>query len=145
MQSLGSLTPNSSIGGLSQTDPPALVRNQQTPTIVTNTPNSSVNAGGQVNLTTPEAQTISDNGQIAPGVNLPSSGDGRQPTTSEQQVTTTEAARQTVSASPIADPGLARKLAEMEALIQRIHGMLAPIKKSVVSCYADSPFVDEIA
>ena len=47
MQSLGSLTPNSSIGGSSQTDPPALVRNQQTPTIVTNTPNSSINAGGQ--------------------------------------------------------------------------------------------------
>ncbi|KAM6583535.1 hypothetical protein CsatB_010537 [Cannabis sativa] len=145
MQSLGSLTPNSSIGGSSQMDPPALVRNQQTPTIVTNTPNSSINAGGQVTLTTPEAQTILDNGETAQGVNLPSSGDGRQPTTLEQQVTATEAARQTVSASPIADPGLARKLAEMEALIQRIPGMPAPIKKSAASCYADSPFVDEIA
>ena len=33
----------------------------------------------------------------------------------------------------------------MEALIQRIPGMPAPIKKSAVSCYADSPFVDDIA
>ncbi|XP_062088680.1 uncharacterized protein LOC133795242 [Humulus lupulus] len=33
----------------------------------------------------------------------------------------------------------------MEALIQRIPGMPAPIKKSAASCYADSPFVDDIA
>ncbi|XP_062094064.1 uncharacterized protein LOC133800109 [Humulus lupulus] len=51
----------------------------------------------------------------------------------------------TTSSFPIQDPELARKLAEMEALIQRIPGMPAPIKKSAASCYADSPFVDDIA
>ena len=51
----------------------------------------------------------------------------------------------TTSSFPIQDPELAQKLAEMEALIQRIPGMPAPIKKSAASCYADSPFVDDIA
>ncbi|XP_057811429.1 uncharacterized protein LOC131025646 [Salvia miltiorrhiza] len=43
------------------------------------------------------------------------------------------------------DPALARRLADMEAIIQRIPGVPAPIKKSAESCYADLPFVDEIA
>ncbi|XP_057775189.1 uncharacterized protein LOC130994173 [Salvia miltiorrhiza] len=43
------------------------------------------------------------------------------------------------------DPALARRLADMEAIIQRIPGVSAPIKKSAESCYADSPFVDKIA
>ncbi|PON88390.1 hypothetical protein TorRG33x02_157560 [Trema orientale] len=46
---------------------------------------------------------------------------------------------------PNDDPELTRRLAEMEALIQRIPGVPAPIKKSATSCYADSPFVDEIS
>ncbi|XP_062103334.1 uncharacterized protein LOC133814383 [Humulus lupulus] len=33
----------------------------------------------------------------------------------------------------------------MEALIQQIPEMPAPIKKSAASCYADSPFIDDIA
>ena len=33
----------------------------------------------------------------------------------------------------------------MEALIQKIPGVLAPIKKSLPHSYADSPFVDSIA
>ncbi|XP_062103457.1 uncharacterized protein LOC133814527 [Humulus lupulus] len=51
----------------------------------------------------------------------------------------------TTNSFPIEDPELARKLAKIEAFIQRIPGMPAPIKKSAASCYADSPFVDEIA
>ncbi|XP_057808892.1 uncharacterized protein LOC131023369 [Salvia miltiorrhiza] len=43
------------------------------------------------------------------------------------------------------DPVLARRLADMEAIIQRIPGVPAPIKKSAENCFADSPFVDEIA
>ncbi|KAK0589157.1 hypothetical protein LWI29_010441 [Acer saccharum] len=35
--------------------------------------------------------------------------------------------------------------AEMEALIQRIPGVPAPIKKSTANSFADSPFVDAIA
>uniref|UniRef100_A0A803P5V8 Uncharacterized protein n=1 Tax=Cannabis sativa TaxID=3483 RepID=A0A803P5V8_CANSA len=46
---------------------------------------------------------------------------------------------------PIANSGLAHKLVDVEALIQRILEMPAPIKKIAASCYADSPFVDEIA
>ena len=40
---------------------------------------------------------------------------------------------------------MAKKLAEMEAMIQRILGVLAPIKKSLPQSYADSPFVDSNA
>ena len=43
------------------------------------------------------------------------------------------------------DPEILKKFAEIEALIQRIPGVPAPIKKSAPSCYVDSPFVDEIA
>ncbi|KAK0602487.1 hypothetical protein LWI29_033942 [Acer saccharum] len=38
-----------------------------------------------------------------------------------------------------------RRFAEMEALIQRIPGVPAPIKKSTANSFADSPFVDAIA
>ncbi|KAK0571684.1 hypothetical protein LWI29_019923 [Acer saccharum] len=38
-----------------------------------------------------------------------------------------------------------RRFAEMEALIQRILGVPAPIKKSTANSFADSPFVDAIA
>ncbi|KAK1584002.1 hypothetical protein Q3G72_029020 [Acer saccharum] len=38
-----------------------------------------------------------------------------------------------------------QKFAEMEALIQRIPGVPAPIKKSTANSFADSPFVDAIA
>ncbi|KAK0606072.1 hypothetical protein LWI29_033882 [Acer saccharum] len=38
-----------------------------------------------------------------------------------------------------------RRFAEMEALIQRILGVSAPIKKSTANSFADSPFVDAIA
>ena len=43
------------------------------------------------------------------------------------------------------DPEILKKLTEIEALIQRILGVPAPIKKGTPSCYANSPFVDEIA
>ncbi|XP_062103766.1 uncharacterized protein LOC133814874 [Humulus lupulus] len=56
-----------------------------------------------------------------------------------------EPARHTnISSLPIQDPELSCKLAKMEALIQRIPGMTVPIKKSVASCYVDSPFVNDI-
>ncbi|XP_062119278.1 uncharacterized protein LOC133833030 [Humulus lupulus] len=51
----------------------------------------------------------------------------------------------TTSSFPIQVPDLARKLAEIEALIQRIPEIPAPIKKSAASCYAGSPFIDDIA
>ncbi|KAK0595541.1 hypothetical protein LWI29_007683 [Acer saccharum] len=38
-----------------------------------------------------------------------------------------------------------RRFTEMEALIQRIPGVPAPIKKSTANSFADSPFVDAIA
>ena len=40
---------------------------------------------------------------------------------------------------------LQRRLNEMEDLIRRIPGVLAPIKKSYVNSYVDSPFTDNIA
>ena len=43
------------------------------------------------------------------------------------------------------DLEILKKFSEIEALIQRILGVLAQIKKSAPSCYANSPFVDEIA
>ncbi|OVA14896.1 hypothetical protein BVC80_8953g11 [Macleaya cordata] len=43
------------------------------------------------------------------------------------------------------DRNIALRLAQMEALISRIPGVPAPIKKSLPSSYADSPFVDDIA
>ena len=42
------------------------------------------------------------------------------------------------------DPEIMKKLSEMEELIQRILGMLGPIKKSVANCYVDSPFIGNI-
>ena len=39
---------------------------------------------------------------------------------------------------------MAKRFAEMEAMIQRILGVLIPIKKSLPHSYADSPFVDSI-
>ncbi|KAL5770679.1 hypothetical protein ACOSP7_014833 [Xanthoceras sorbifolium] len=43
------------------------------------------------------------------------------------------------------NPDVARRFAEMEALIQCILGMPAPIKKSAINSFVDSPFVDAIA
>ena len=43
------------------------------------------------------------------------------------------------------DQAVAKCFAEMEALIQKILGVLAPIKKSFPHSYADSAFVDSIA
>ena len=43
------------------------------------------------------------------------------------------------------DNEFSRRFAEMEALIQRIPGVPAPIRKSTANSFADSPFVDEIA
>ena len=42
------------------------------------------------------------------------------------------------------DPEILKKLAEIEAMIQQIPGVPAPIKKNAPSCYADSLFVDKI-
>ncbi|KAL5813136.1 hypothetical protein ACOSQ3_028086 [Xanthoceras sorbifolium] len=51
-----------------------------------------------------------------------------------------------VSIEPtLANRDLARRFAEMEALIQRIPGLPAPIKKSTANSFADSSFVDTIA
>ena len=44
----------------------------------------------------------------------------------------------------VQDPEILKKFIEIEDLIQRILGVPAPIKKSAPSCYADSPFIDEI-
>ena len=43
------------------------------------------------------------------------------------------------------EQAVAKRFAEMEALIQKIPGVPAPIKKSLPHSYADSPFVDSIA
>ena len=43
------------------------------------------------------------------------------------------------------DPEILKKFVEIEALIQRIPGVPAPIKNNALSYYADSPFVGEIA
>ena len=43
------------------------------------------------------------------------------------------------------DPKILKNFVKIEALIQRIPGVPAPIKKSAYSCYVDSSFVDEIA
>ena len=43
------------------------------------------------------------------------------------------------------EQAVAKHFAEMEALIQTILGVLAPIKKSLPHSYTDSPFVDSIA
>ncbi|KAL5764740.1 hypothetical protein ACOSQ2_017334 [Xanthoceras sorbifolium] len=48
------------------------------------------------------------------------------------------------STSTLSNLELARRLAEMEALIQRIPGMPALIKKISINSFADSPFVDVI-
>ncbi|XP_031272660.1 uncharacterized protein LOC116131157 [Pistacia vera] len=40
---------------------------------------------------------------------------------------------------------LAKRLADVEVVMRRIQGMPIPTKKSRSHCYADSPFVDEIA
>ena len=40
---------------------------------------------------------------------------------------------------------MAKRFVEMEAMIQRIPGVLIPIKKSLAHSYVDSPFVDSIA
>ena len=40
---------------------------------------------------------------------------------------------------------VAKRFTEMEAMIQKIPGVLAPIKKSLPHNYADSPFVESIA
>ncbi|KAI9195883.1 hypothetical protein LWI28_019066 [Acer negundo] len=43
------------------------------------------------------------------------------------------------------DPNVAHRFGEMEAMIQMILEVLAPIKRSVVNSFANSLFVDEIA
>ena len=43
------------------------------------------------------------------------------------------------------DPEILKMFTEIEALIQRIPRVPAPILKSAPSCYADSLFVDKIA
>ena len=43
------------------------------------------------------------------------------------------------------EQAVAKRFAEMEALVQKILGVPAPIKKSLPHSYADSPFVDSIA
>ena len=40
---------------------------------------------------------------------------------------------------------MAKRFVEMEAMIQKIPGVPAPIKKSLPHSYVDSPFVDSIA
>ena len=47
--------------------------------------------------------------------------------------------------SSLANLEFSRRFAEMEALIQRIPGVPAPIKRSNMNSFADSPFVDAIA
>ena len=47
--------------------------------------------------------------------------------------------------STIANLEFSRRFVEMEALIQRIPGVSALIKRSNVNSFADSPFVDAIA
>ena len=43
------------------------------------------------------------------------------------------------------EQAVAKRFAEMEAMIQKIPGVPTPIKKSFPHIYADSPFVDSIA
>ena len=43
------------------------------------------------------------------------------------------------------DPEVAHMFAEIEAMIQRILGMPALIKRNVANSFTDSPFVDKIA
>ena len=40
---------------------------------------------------------------------------------------------------------MAKKFAEIKAMIQRISGVLTPLKKSLPHSYANSPFIDFIA
>ena len=51
----------------------------------------------------------------------------------------------TLGVASMQDPEILKKFTEIEAPIQRILGVPAPIKKSAPSCYADSPFIDKIA
>ena len=75
----------------------------------------------------------------------------RPPPTVNQPPTTTPAPTHSIAASNLSsinesiEQAVAKRFAEMEALIQKIPGVPAPIKKSLPHSYADSPFVDSIA
>ncbi|XP_057789072.1 uncharacterized protein LOC131005932 [Salvia miltiorrhiza] len=78
-------------------------------------------------------------------VNQQPDGHGPREFTQDQLFTNELTQPATIGPYAIRDEDVARKLSEMEALIQRIPGVPAPIHKSSENCYADSPFVDEIA
>ena len=70
-----------------------------------------------------------------------------------EQPNTTDNVMQSTTSNPTPTPRVARKqdpeilkkFVEIEAMIQLIPGVPAPIKKSAPSCYVDSSFVDKIA
>ena len=76
---------------------------------------------------------------------------GRPRPTVDQPSPTTPAPSHSIAASNLSsinesiEQAVAKRFAEMEALIQKIPGVPAPIKKSLPQSYADSPFVDSIA
>ncbi|XP_057811616.1 uncharacterized protein LOC131025849 [Salvia miltiorrhiza] len=118
---------------------------------------------GEVGRSLPTGQTDTTQVQIVPpgqlegdhlrntltgqpdGISRQTITDGQDNNASDQPFRINSSKQGTTSTHPNMDPALAIRLAEMKALIQRIPGVPAPIHKSSENCYADSPFVDEIA
>ena len=107
------------------------------PTILA-TPTTGTGVQAPVYTTMPLATTpIGHSAQPRPTVNQP--------------LPTTPAPPHSIAGSSLTsinesiEKAVAKRFAEMEALIQKIPGVPAPIKKSFPHSYADSPFVDSIA
>ena len=107
------------------------------PTILA-TPPTGVGSQAPVYATMPLATTpIGHSARPHPTVN--------QPPTTTPTPTHSIAALNLSSINESIEQAVAKRFAEMEALIQKIPGLPAPIKKSLPHSYADSPFVDSIA
>ncbi|KAL5573475.1 hypothetical protein UlMin_023072 [Ulmus minor] len=77
---------------------------------------------------------------------IPTIGTGSQaPIYTTMPLATTPIASNLSSINESIEQAVAKRFTEMEALIQKIPGVPAPIKKSLPHSYADSPFVDSIA
>ncbi|XP_057780215.1 uncharacterized protein LOC130998827 [Salvia miltiorrhiza] len=142
VRELGQCNPDARAAGTLRQDGTTTIGGQHARTIFT-TPGAAVSnaTGGGI-----QPAILGLNQTVTPTqVNQQADGHGPREFTQDQLFTNEFAQPTTTGPYAIREEDLARKLAKMEALIQRIPGVPAPIHKSSENSYADSPFVDEIA
>ncbi|XP_057781042.1 uncharacterized protein LOC130999491 [Salvia miltiorrhiza] len=143
VRELGQLNPDARTSGTLRQDGTTITGGQHARTIFTTSGGAMSNTA--VRGAQPTILGLNQTATPPTQVNQQPDGHGPREFTQDQLFTNEFTQPATTGPYAIRDENLARKLAEMEALIQRIPGVPAPIHKSSENCYADSSFVDEIA